>query len=494
MLNKSLFFLSLLVLSVGFVSCEDDTDEDVGSSIQPKGDQLHTYSNMVSVSSSSMLVDSALSKSDYIYLGQYTDSKFGVVQDEFLTQLDARIGGFTLPDTSVATSSSSSSGIYYNLMNDIDSLYGSISSITEPENFTVDSVFFYLSYEDDFLGDSTALQALSVYSLNNSLPKQNKCFTNLNPTTFCSKDTLLGTLAYQVKNKRVLKVPLDLNYGKRLANVYLGNSSITSQAKFNNEFKGLYVSHSFNEGAIIKVSVAGVMVYYHYDANIHTTYNGNDTIVNTKKLSVNPLATSFFLSANKSVSRVNVMRHGDKSNLKSMAGNTEYTYTFTPSGIYTAVDIPFDSFIDSVRSKSSVDSLISFNSVQLKLFTKNLDWSTKLSKSPNSYMLLISKDSVVNFFYNNSTPDKIHSFYAPFDTTNNCYSFDISKAAQLKFTGKDSSLLRNMVVVPIYLSNSDDVYYYNQQLWPTAVQLYSSSVSDLKLRPRLDVIYTKREE
>lgn len=495
---KSLSFISLAFfsLSMVFTSCEDDNGEDVGSSVQPEGDQLHTSSNMVSVATHSVISDSVLSKADYLYLGQYTDSHFGVTQAEFMTQVDARLDGISLPDTTVSTSSTQS-GIYYTLLSDIDASYGNITKVTNPTDMVVDSVFFYICYENDFMGDSTALQAINVYALNNTLPTNKKLYTNIKVSDYCDKDTLLGSLAYQVKNKRVLKVPISVDYGKRLAAAYVKGSHLSYQSQFNKLFKGFYVSNSFNEGAIIKVSVAGIQLFYHFNGMIHTTHNGNDTIVDSRSLSANPLVSSLFLSANKSVERVNIINHPDDSQMAALTTSTQNSYAFTPSGLYTAVDIPYSTIHDSVLSHTNKDtaslSKVMFNSARLKLYSQNIDWSTKLSKTPNSYMLLINKDSIADFFYSNQKPDAIHSISAVYDTSCTCYSFDISRAVQVRMNTGDTSLLKNMVVVPIYLSKSDDIYYYYQQLWVTGTRFYGPDAAEVSKRPRVDLVYTRRE-
>ena len=115
-----------------------------------------------------------------------------------MTQVDARLDGISLPDTTVSTSSTQS-GIYYTLLSDIDASYGNITKVTNPTDMVVDSVFFYIGYENDFMGDSTALQAINVYALNNTLPTNKKLYTNIKVSDYCDKDTLLGSLAYQVK-------------------------------------------------------------------------------------------------------------------------------------------------------------------------------------------------------------------------------------------------------------------------------------------------------
>ena len=497
-LFRSVCVLLAIPFAVTFSSCKDDDGDDVGYNIQPQGDLLTTYSNGVFVNTSSVLTDSVLSKTDYLFLGQYTDSHFGSTQAEFIAQMDARIGGISLPDTSVVSKSSSISGILNTLMTSLDSKYGDITEITNPSDLQLDSAFYYIGYEDEFIGDSLSIQAIDVYALDNEMTRFAKYYTNAKYSDYCKKQTLLGSLAYQVAGKRVIKVPIDMDYAQSLADVYTGKSDIKSQADFNSKFKGVYVSHSFNEGAVIKVSVAGVIVYYHYNADIHTTYDGRDTVVNTKSLSVNPLSTSFFLSSNKSVERINLISHPDVSALQSLVGGHDFTYSTSPAGLYTKVEIPFQQIRDSVMAKCDDSSKVAFNAVNLKLYTKSIDWSTKLDKDPSTYMLLINRDSIHDFFYSDEYPDYLNSFSAKWDSTCSCYNFDISTAVQAKLTKNQSGaydhLLENLVVLPITVTSSDDSnYYYYQQLWLTSARFYGDESSTVDMRPRIDVVYTRRE-
>jgi hypothetical protein len=162
----SCFFV--VIASVLLTSCEDD--EGVGSSIQPEEDVLRSYSNMVSLDSKSVLADSVLSKYSYFLLGRYRDGRFGEMTAEFMTHVDARVGGVVVPDTAVVSSSSSTTGILKTLLSDIDPSYGDILSISSPADVVVDSTRFYMEFTDNFFGDSTALQAITVYELNKALP------------------------------------------------------------------------------------------------------------------------------------------------------------------------------------------------------------------------------------------------------------------------------------------------------------------------------------
>ncbi len=490
-------FILAALLPILFLSACKDTGQ-VGAVIQPDNDLLQVHSNKVYVKSTSMLVDSALSKSSYLFLGEYSDTELGRTQVEFMSQLDARLGfeGLTIPDTTVISmSSATTNGILNNLLTQFNSDYGNITKITSPHDIKVDSVFFIIRYFDNFFGDSTAIQGVKIYELNEPLiPSVNhRYYTNMDVSKFYKEENLLGELSYTAERKRELKIKLDNTFGERLAKIYQKGSSITTQTAFNEFFKGIYVSHPFNGGCIMQVSIAGIQLYYSYHADITTSYKGKETVVNSadleKEIGINPLVSSIFLSANKAVERVNLVRHiGLKENFPALR-NKDVTYTFTPAGMYTAVNIPFETMVDSIKVKIPDTTKVMFNSARVILYTKTLDWETELSTTPNPYMLLIHKDSVVPFFHNNKTPDGIFSFIATYNDTDKAYSFDITRAAQKKLIGKNS-FNEDMVAVPIIVENIDNTNYYRQQLWLTATMLYGQNAEEAK-RPRLDMVYTE---
>ncbi|HOI27500.1 MAG TPA: DUF4270 family protein [Paludibacteraceae bacterium] len=498
---KIVFLMCLSALLLA--SCKDDGQ--VGSLIQPEEDLLHVYSNMVNVSSSSVLVDSTLSKSSYFFLGEYTDPVFGSTKMEFISQIDSRVDGLKLPTTTIVGSSSLYTGISETLLQDLDSKFGKITAIESPTDMKVDSAFFHMQYADDFFGDSTTLQAVKVYALNKTLDDSKKYYTTAKVSDFCNKDTLLGSLSYQIQKSRTLDIPVSLSYINRLVNIYKSGSKIQTQAQFNDVFKGVYVSHSFNGGGVVKVNVAGFSIFYTFEAKLRTTYNGKDTLVNTADIKnkngehFRVLASHVFLSANKSVKRIDLVSHVGLTPYHSSIDDSEdtYTYTYTPAGVYTEVEIPFKVMVDSVKHYAAETNKVMFNSARLKVWTQNLGWKTDMDKKPNSEMLLINKDSIISFFDQNKTPDGITSFFALYDSTTASYSFDMTKAVQMRLSGL-SSISDKMVIVPVSreVTESDysyNVYSYNQELWITATQLYGSNSSVVLKRPRIDMVYTRRE-
>ncbi|MDR1730100.1 MAG: DUF4270 domain-containing protein [Prevotellaceae bacterium] len=491
-------FVFVTLLPILLLSACKDTDQ-VGSSIQPDEDLLQVHSNKIYVESASVLMDSVLSKSSDLFLGKYTDAVFGQTQAEFISQIDARLGvnGLTIPDTTIVSSNSTYSGIPSDFLSKKDPAYGPVKEITLPENENVraDSVFFVIGFTDVF-GDTTmmssAQQGIKIYALNKTLESSavHKYYTNTDIADFCKMDTLLGEGTYNVReNKDGIVIRLESTDGKqlgdRLINVYRKGSTINTQSQFNDFFKGIYVSSYFNESHIMKIYTAYLLVYYSFDANVSTTYQGRDTTINRR------LPNYISLSANKAVERVNLFRHVDLVEKFPSLQNNKTTYTYTPAGMYTAVNIPFTTMVDSIENKPADTAKVMFNSVRLTFFAKKLDWKTDLNKTPNPYMLLIHKDSIVPFFHRNKIPDGASSFFAAYNKAGESYTFDLTKAAQRKLTGQNF-FTDNLVVIPVVVEEIDNRNYYRQQLWLTAAMLHGKEAEESK-RPRLDMVYTERK-
>ena len=256
----------------------------------------------------------------------------------------------------------------------------------------------------------------------------------------------------------------------------------------------MYVSHSFNSGTILNVLVSGILVYYSFDAKISTSYDGRDTVLTSSQIedrySINPLVSSIFLSANKAVQRVNAIQHSDLESVYEDLQTDTLTYVFTPSGFYTSVSIPFKSMMDSIRLNAEDTSKVMFNSVKLRFYYAKKYWDTDLLQSAN--MLLIDKKEVESFFYENKQPDGITSFVSSMDTTAKAYIFNITAATQEKIFG-GGAYGDDLVLVPVVKTSVNGNIYYRQQLWLTTALLYRDNVLNKEKRPRLDMVYTKRE-
>ena len=470
-------------------SCEEDSA--IGSSIQPEEDILTAHHNHINISTRSVVSDSVLSKADYLLFGRYSDDIFGEIEAEYMTQLDARIGGIILPDTTVVSYSSATTGILNTILQDLDSKFGKITSVNNARNFTIDSTIYLMQYSSGFWGDSTTLQSAQVYELNKAMDKP-KYYTNTNPEDYCDQSLLLGETNYQIQNKREIRIPLSNDFGKRISSFYT-NGSGTTQSDFNEYFRGVYVKQAFNEGTILKVDVSGILIYYHYDADIHTTVGGKDTMVTSESLKekygTTPLVTSYFLSGNKTVKRANVVRHEDWGDMvqKLQESDSVQTYMYTPVGVYTEVEIPFDAIMDSVKQVAKDTTKVLFNSVRLALHKKEINDKYLY----NVQLLLIEKDSIENFFHNNKIPDGISSFTCTIDSEKNLYAFNLTRPTQNKIRQEGETYSRKMVLVPVVKTLDGNDYSYKQQLWMTGTALYGAAAPD-SLKPCVDIIYTKR--
>lgn len=490
------FFLYLTCLfAVVLSSC--DEDEGIGLSVQPDEDFMSTNSARVFCSSGTEKCDSVLAKSDYLYLGQYADDVFGITRAEFMTQIDGRLGNVQIPDTTVSWSSNVS-GISGGILTAIDDRYGDIDEIRNGRDVRVDSVVFYVQYSSNYVGDSTALQSIKLYELNKTLPSMNAAYSNMKVEDYCDKSVYLGSATYRICGDRLIRIKLDDDYAKKLMDVYV-NKTISSQEEFCDLYKGFYVSHSFNEGAVITCTSVGLQVYYSFDADIYTEYDGKDTVVTGRSINVNgnyinPLVSSFLLTSNKGVSQVNLFSHPDLDEKLAALEGKPYSYIFTPAGLYTNVSIPVEAIKDSVIKTVGADNVsnVMFNSARLRLPVEKINWKTHLSKDPNKYLMMIKRDKIVDFFYNNSYPDALESFVATYDSETSSYNFDLAYAAQQYLKG-DDTVFDDMVLLPVYAVSVSGGAYYKQSLTTAAIRFNSSEEKDVKKRPCLDFVFTQRQ-
>ena len=476
-------------------SCKDD--DGIGLSVQPEEDFLTTHSARVFCSSSTEKCDSVLAKSDYLYLGQYADDEFGITRAEFMTQIDARLGSVQIPDMSLSNTSLVS-GINIGILNSIDDHYGYIDSIRNGRDVKMDSVVFYVQYSSNYVGDSTALQSIKLYELNKTLPPMNAAYSNMKVEDYCDKSVCLGSATYRICGDKVIRIKLDDDYAQKLMDVYV-NKSISTQEQFCELYKGYYVAHSFNEGAVISCTSVGFQVYYSFDADIYTKYDDRDTVVTGRSIkvhgkNVNPLISSFLLTSNKGVSQVNLFSHPDLDEKFAALDGTPYSYIFTPAGLYANMSIPFAEVKDSVVKKVGANGLsnVVFNSAKLRLPVEAINWKTNLSKTPAPYLLMIKRDQIVDFFYNNKYPDALESFVASYSPDSSSYNFDIAYAAQQYIKG-NVKVFDDLALQPVNGTVIGKTAYYKQMLTTSAIRFNTSEAKDEKKRPSLDFVFTERK-
>lgn len=476
-------------------SCKDD--DGIGLSVQPEEDFLTTHSARVFCSSSTEKCDSVLAKADNLYLGQYADDVFGITRAEFMTQIDGRLGNVQIPDMSLSNTTLVS-GINIGILNSIDDHYGYIDSIRNGRDVKMDSVVFYAQYSSNYVGDSTALQSIKLYELNKTLPAMNAAYSNMKVEDYCDKSVCLGTATYRICGDKVIRIKLDDDYAQKLMDVYV-NKTISTQEQFCELYKGYYVAHSFNEGAVIACTSVGLQVYYSFDADIYTKYDGRDTVVTGRSIKVNgkninPLISSFLLTSNKGVSQVNLFSHPDLDEKFAALEGTPYSYIFTPAGLYANMSIPFAEVKDSVIKKVGANQLsnVVFNSAKLRLPVEAINWKTNLSKTPAPYLLMIKRDQIVDFFYNNRYPDALESFVASYSPDSSSYNFDIAYAAQQYIKG-NVNVFDDLVLLPVTGTVIGKTAYYKQMLTTSAIRFNTSEAKDEKKRPSLDFVFTERK-
>lgn len=183
-------------------------------------------------------------------------------------------------------------------------------------NAVIDSAVLSLNFAGEFYGDSTANYSIDVRQLSTNL---NDATSYLNTITYATNSTLLGNRAGKVYPSTPIKV-LDIVAGKadtlktlpaqvriKLDNSFIQNNivglsetSLKTNARFANAFKGLYVqinkSASTGTGGLMFFEFAGSnsnLTLYYKKQNATTTTNTDTVSVNFPiKSDSGPVASS----------------------------------------------------------------------------------------------------------------------------------------------------------------------------------------------------------
>ena len=167
----------------------------------------------------------------------------------------------------------------------------------------------------------------------------------------------------------------------------------------NNVFKGVYVRSSQGDGTVMYINMARLNVTFEY--YINSSSGEKDSIVSG-------VAT---FSSTKEVLQVNRFNN---ENLKPLADDNSCTYLKTPAGLFTEVELPISEI------KEQTDTL---NTVRIIFTRYNQENSSKFGYSTPTYLLMVRKGEMYDFFSKNKLSDNITSFVTNFDSSSNEYTY-----------------------------------------------------------------------
>lgn len=435
-------FSHLVVLAfslLGFCACADG--DSIGGSIQPGIDVVQTDTATFRLSSQTVLVDSILQKNAVAVLGEYTDARFGTTRADFMAQLYCP-PEFSFPEI--------------------------------PDN-NIDSVFLYL-YFDEYYGDKSSLFEATVWQLTESLDLDRAYYTNVNIDDYCDKQTKLGSATFTpgsadnrwtTQYKYCVRVPIDSLFGQQF---YLDSQdrenypdAFSDVRHFIEYFKGLYVSTTYGNGAMVYVSHIELEFCYDYRMK-----NASGVMVDTTSATYFPVTGE--------VKQVNRYTHPDLTAYLPVSDDDSLNYLFAPAGMFTKISLPVNDICSRLSRKN-------INYARLKVSATELN-DSEWGMTPPTKLLLLREEDIHTFFADYSLSDDLYSFSADYSTADSCFVFDLSSYVQKLIrhgdgeleTGSDFSPYANMLLVPVTLIQNTDKtsLYLLPDYKPSAVKIRSA--------------------
>jgi hypothetical protein len=461
-MKTKLFFLSFLAAFI-YLSCEDSTISEIGTSIMPDEDKIVVYDTTISIALKTVKTDSIYAKTINGALGEYYDPTFGTLNAGFACQ-------------------------FYPSINFNDS----VRFLTDMVDGKIDSVFLDVYYT--YMGDSLAPMELTVYPINKPLEKN--YYTNVNPDEFADMSHPVIRYPYTTKSQNfpgynygMLSVVMPVEWGQKYVDamkasfVQPGNSVLKySLADFTNMFPGLYLKSTFGSGCMLFVNNTAIDAYTQIVIQYRTkepgqSYLGGDSI--RKRYA--------YWAVTKEVIQTNSYKN---TNIDYLFRNDSTVYVKSPAGVFTELTIPIPEIVQKIGKKQ-------FSSVKLSLsaYPRN-EWNYSLNfpglggyqqvSSGVAYnLLLIPPDSTKNFFEQQRVANNVTAYMTTFAATNYTYNFNnISSLIRHAIEHKPNEDLK-LWLIPVQSS-----YTYSTQTgyvdYATTYDLYPSGVAlksnDQKIR------------
>lgn len=457
---------SFFLLAFGVLLCAcEDTLTNIGSTIRPDGDNLTVKSAIFKIKSSTFLADSIYIRTSNPLLGEINDNLYGTIRSDYAAEFYGK--GFTLDaydnDTLAFQLGRKGDSLLYNRL---------------------DSAVLNIIYSA-FIGDSTAPMAVTAYELKNPLPDSPKDFYSNFKIESDDIKKELGSAGYTARNPLspttgtldTVQVVLDRELSDRFLDALRNTpSSFSSQANFEKLFAGLYFKNTFGNGTILKV--AATQIYFHY-----RTYH--PTVSTTGKDSAFIRNRSTFIQVTPDVVQLNSVENPIQTGGNPLLMNNDSaTFITSPGGYFTQVKLPVGSIIQTLTADTNSSNQY-LNGVNLSM--QAYKSSEKIfSQSPPTYMLLIEKSKMNQFFEENNTSNiGTTSFIAVLDTTQTNYGYDfgninkmvLALAEELKtskgvseLTEQDSVTLA-IVPVSVGLNSNNNIIRISNYFQPGGISL-----------------------
>lgn len=393
---KRLPLISAAALALGFAACEDAST--IGSSIVE--DKIN------------IVVDSSFTL-------QGSTVETGAVQSRTLTQL---IGSINAEDFGQLRSSIVTQFMSATTIDTIGITTADIDSLK----------LRLLMLKDAFTGDSVVPMGVDVYRLNRELPSP--IYSDFNPAEYFDPADRLGSTIYTnavsgqsdslaALDYRSIDVKMPQSLAEEIFNAYRANPDnfATPSAFINNVFPGVYIANSYGSGRLSRITQTIMSMYY------HRTYYDETAQKDTTVYSVGN-----YLAVTPEVVTNNNIRLELSSKLRSMLAAGE-NLLVAPAGLEVEFTMPMQDIINAYNAGKGQTSVI--NTLTMTIPADTLSNPDGIPAPPYALLVLASKKD--EFFAANQLPDNKTSFYAAYNKTNRCYTFNNLRQYLLDIMAKE---------------------------------------------------------
>jgi hypothetical protein len=341
---------------------------------------------------------------------------------------------------------------------------------------TIDSLKLIMTVDKGaFVGDSIAPMGLKVYPLTKILPSP--IYSNDDLSSYYDSSSVLGSTIYNATGMTqadttsyfYIQVPMPVELGREIFTQYKKNpTNFTNPDLFcENVFKGIHIDNSYGSGRMTRVAGTSMLMYY------HGTYYDEDIAADTTVY-----GTGVYLSVTPEVVTNNRIKLEMANSLKEMVAKGDNIIT-APIGYDVELTFPAREILASYHSNTSDLKVIN-------TLTFNIPVDTIANNggiTPPPYLLMVKKSKRDEFFANNSINDNISSFYAAYDSTNECYTFSSMRDYILDLVDKDEITDDDVtfVLCPVTVETETTSSYYTSTTSVTSIIPYIDEPAMVKV-------------
>ncbi|MBO7114175.1 MAG: DUF4270 domain-containing protein [Bacteroidaceae bacterium] len=422
------------ILAVLFlISCDDDTS-GLGASLTPSEDVINVKSDSCFATSRTIKADAKLTpRTSQCNLGRFTEQESGATFEAgYMTQLSC-MENFRLADS-----------VYG--IGDHKFPQWFIDSVGDQKPYYADIKIYYSKY----FGDPTNPIKIEVFALDSLLDSDVIYYPDLDPSEFCDLSNPLVTytcsgwnyqdndsVRYNDNYYPKIVIPLPDSIAKEILESYFDPARRhyfdDSESFMRNFIKGFYIRCSQGDGTILYVDRTILEVNFK-----HIDYASED---DDHKTMISAMAQ---FPGNKEVLQVNTFKW---SGFDDELADNSCTWIRSPFGLLTEITLPIDSM--------KVDGYV-LNSAQLRL-SNAVTPSNKYKPSVPSYLLLIRKGNLKDFFAKNNTIDGVESLAAAYSTKFGTYTYEnIAAMVELIYSERKEWMTRNNASAADYEAANPD--------------------------------------